>query len=76
MSPADGQDRVEVYAVVRVDHFLGPSASLQDRVTVKEVLPDLEEAKAEVDRLNALATERDYEYFWQYSRFYPSGRRS
>lgn len=62
------------YAVVRLDHYLGPETLLQDRVTVKEVLPSLEEAEREVARLNALAGDRDRIYFWQYTRYFPAGK--
>jgi hypothetical protein len=63
--------KVHLYAVVRHDAgFTDPHLTF----TVKEVLPTLDEAKAEVDRLNRGAP-RGVTYFWQTTRFYPSGRR-
>lgn len=74
MSVESGSERVAVYAIVRLDDYLGPETSLQGRVTVKEILPSLEEAEREVARLNALAEGREVSYFWQYTRFFPEGR--
>jgi hypothetical protein len=42
---------------------------------VKEVLPTLEEAEAEVQRLSALRTEPDnIRYVVRATRYYPAGR--
>lgn len=65
------QEKVQVYAVIRVDRH---TSNIEDAVTVKEVLPSLEEAKLEVDRLNQLSVDRDCYYFWQTTRYFPSGR--
>jgi hypothetical protein len=61
------------YAVVRVDSFQFSNALPEDRsdfVYVKEVWWSLEEAEAEVDRLNSLADEKDggSRYQWQHVR--------
>jgi hypothetical protein len=39
-----------------------------DRVTVKEIWWTVDEAEAEVDRLNALADDEESLYFWQHTR--------
>lgn len=70
----EASQRVGVYAVVRLDNYLGPETPLQGRVTVKEILSTLEEAEREVARLNVLASNRDVTYFWQYTRYFPAGR--
>jgi len=68
------QDRVEAYAVVRMDDFLGPDTPLERKFSVKEILPTLESAKAEVERLNGLQQGDGQRYFWQTTRlvgFFP-----
>jgi hypothetical protein len=69
----------QLYAVVRVDHPKGDSLSrvLDDPgtcITVKEVLPTLEDAEREVQRLNALNAEKGCTYLWQVTRFFREGR--
>ncbi len=67
--------RVQVYAVVRLDRFLGVDASLESRVTVKEVLPTLEDAEREVRRLNDAADDDGILYTIQATRYFPEGRK-
>ena len=55
-----------MYAIVRVDEFQGSEVLLKDKITVKCVVIDLEEAKREVERLNKL-NPHSY-YFWQYTQ--------
>jgi hypothetical protein len=63
--------KVHLFAVVRYDaEFSHPGGAF----TVKEVLPTLDEARTEVERLNDAARGRAV-YFWQTTRFYPKGRR-
>ncbi len=57
-----------VYAIIRIDEFHGETASWPNRVTVKEILWDEEEAKKEVDRLNRLNAQKDCQYFFQMTR--------
>jgi hypothetical protein len=64
---------VEVYAVVRYDHYLGDDAASEAKVAVKEILPTRDEAEREVERLNNLEAGRGSTYFWQYTRYYPQG---
>ena len=55
------------YAVLRFDDFqLGDAGDWSEHVTAKEVWWTLEEAEAEVARLNAIADE--YRYRWQLVR--------
>ncbi len=62
--------KTQVYAVVRYE----PSARTpQGAVTVKEILPTIEEAEVEVARLQQLAR-GDAIYFWQTTRLYAGGR--
>lgn len=60
------------YAVVRLDYFLIEGAidatSLENAVTVKEVLLDQGRAEAEVERLNKLNADKQCRYFCQYTR--------
>jgi hypothetical protein len=60
------QPRVEVYAVVRLDHYL-PVATLEERITIKEIVPTLERAESEVARLTALVSDGGSTYFSQYT---------
>lgn len=65
-------ERIPVYAVIR---YTRSAEALDFRVTVKEVLPTLEEAEAEVARLNELvADDAEVTYFAQPTRFFPEGR--
>jgi len=64
------ESRVHLYAVIRFDAGMD---SVENGVTVKEVLPTLDEAKDEVARLNAAAPAGTL-YFWQTTRYYPEGR--
>ncbi len=64
--------KVEAFAVVRIDDYEG--VSLQQRITIKEILPTIEEAVAEVARLNALPSRGNPEYFVAGSKWLPDGR--
>jgi hypothetical protein len=68
-------DPTPVYAVVRLDRFLGPGAPPEETLTVKEILPTLEEAKKEVVRLNGLSKDDGVVYFVQATRWFPTGRK-
>ncbi len=64
-----------VYVVLRDDGFLAGTGP-ERKVTVKEILPTLAEAKAEVKRLNALQAPGDnIRYWWQTTRWLPRGHR-
>jgi hypothetical protein len=43
-------------------------------VTVKELLPTLEDAEQEVERLNTLNADKGCVYFAQMTRFFADGR--
>lgn len=62
--------KVQVYAVVRVDQ----SYPGDDAITIKEVLPTIEQAVHEVDRLNRENSNKGARYFWQATRYFPDGR--
>lgn len=62
--------KVAVYAVVRIDG----SQSGEDAITIKEVLPTMEQAIEEVERLNKLNDSKGARYFWQATRYFPNGR--
>ena len=82
------QPCVQVYAIVRVDADSalqpgsdGPGIGAERLrgvelrgITVTSVVPTLEEAAAEVDRLNALNADKGATYFWMATRYYPDGR--
>lgn len=63
-----------VYAVIRLDYDLfdlttGESSdSLPAGITLKEIVPTLETAEAEVRRRNELNAERGCNYYWQHTR--------
>jgi hypothetical protein len=65
--------KIQVYAIVRLDLFID---NQEHAVTVKEVVPTLDEAEAEVKRLNLLNSDKDCRYFWQATRYFPDGRAS
>lgn len=67
------RNRIQAYAIIRVDGFLGPAVECHDRVTVKEVVWEQEFAEAEVARLNALNERKGQLYFWQTTRVAPFG---
>lgn len=64
----------EVFAVVRLDSGPNVDARALDRFSVKAVFPTMEEALAEVDRLNRLSRDKGSTYSWRATRFYPQGR--
>jgi hypothetical protein len=66
------REAIHVYAVVRVDDF---NAEFGDStISIKEILPTLEEAIREVERLNKLNADKECHYFWQLTRYFPQGR--
>ena len=65
-------EKINLYVVIRVDEF--ESASGDELITIKEILPTLEEAVAEVERLNKLQEGKRCHYFWRLGRYFPQGR--
>jgi hypothetical protein len=57
-----------VYAVVRIDSFLGPETPLENKIAIKEILWTEEAARREVDRLNQLNEGKGCHDFWQTTR--------
>jgi hypothetical protein len=64
--------RVVVYAVIRLELDV---ANPDLAVAIKEVLPTVQEAEAEVQRLNLLNADKNCRYVWRATRFFPDGRR-
>ena len=58
----------EIYAIIRVDDFHTPETPLQDKITVKCIVYDLDKAKQLVENLNKMNPHAHY--FWQYTREY------
>jgi len=72
----DGKDsvrdmKVQVYAVIRVD---SNRSLVEDAIAVKEILPTVEDAEHEVERLTKLNQDKGARYFWQATRYFPAGR--
>ena len=65
-------DKISLYVVIRVDEF--DSASGDELISIKEILPTIEEAIAEVERLNRLQAGKRCHYFWRLGRYFPQGR--
>jgi hypothetical protein len=65
-------EKISLYTVIRVDEF--ERVSDDERITIKEILPTLEEAVEEVERLNKLQKGKRCHYFWRLGRYYPQGR--
>jgi hypothetical protein len=67
-----------IYVVCRVDSYMVEAittgADVERFVKLKEALPSMEAAEAEVTRLNQLNGDKDCSYFWQSVRYYPDGR--
>lgn len=68
-----------LFAVLRLDRpFDGDLRRVFDEprnhITVKEVLPTLEEAEQEVKRLNMLNADKGCVYFASLARYFPDGR--
>ena len=57
--------KTQVYAIVRLDDSM---ISLEDGISVKEVVWSLEEAEAEVARLNQLNGSKGSKYFFRTTR--------
>jgi len=64
--------KIPVYAVVRLELDV---ATPDLAVAIKEVVPTLEEAEAEVQRLNDLNADKNCRYIWRATRYFPNGRR-
>jgi len=44
-------------------------------IATNEVVPTVQEAEAEVQRLNLLNADRNCRYVWRATRYFPDGRR-
>jgi hypothetical protein len=63
-------EKQEVYAVVRIDQ----RDSIEDAIAVTAILPTMEEAVSEVERLNGLNKGKGAHYFWRATRYFPKGK--
>jgi len=62
------------YAVLRFDDYLGDvEQRFEDRVTVVKVVLSVEEAEAEITRLNGLNASQGSRYVWQTTRLATEG---
>jgi len=62
--------KIPVYAIVRLDlDVVAPDLA----VAIKEVVPTLQDAEAEVQRLNLLNSDKHCRYFWRATRYFPDG---
>ncbi len=68
--PRAQREITQVFAVIRIDR----DRLTEDALTIKEILPTAEQAREEVERLNALNKRRGARYFWQATRYFPNGR--
>lgn len=59
--------------MIRIDHFLGIDAPVENKVTVKEIVRDRQTAEAEVARLSALNSHKDCRYVCQMTRLFAPG---
>lgn len=73
MSQNSKPPRIPVYAIVRLDKYFDDP---QEGVAVQAILPTIEEARAEVERLNGMRDPSRVVYFLRVTRFYPKGRRT
>ena len=62
--------KVPVYAVVRIED----GESIEVAITVVEILPTMDQAIQETERLNKLNNDKGARYFWQATRYFPDGR--
>lgn len=67
--------KYEAYAVIRYDRYAEQNThELQHLIHIVAVVPNLEEAQAEVDRLTLLNAGKGTEYLWVYAPYFPDGR--
>lgn len=57
-----------VYAIIRVDLFLGDTVSPERKIAVKKIVMDVAIAEAEVKRLQDLQKDEGVVYFMQVTR--------
>jgi len=68
--------KIPIWVVVRVDGLIDrhDPQTLRNRITVVEAFPTVDEAEAEVTRLNEVNADKGCVYFWAPTRFFPEGR--
>ncbi len=70
MKRTQRKQKVAVFAVIRIDR----DQWTDDAITIKEILPTMDQAAEEVERLNRLNETKGARYFWQATRYFPEGR--
>ena len=65
------RESVPAFAIVRHDRW---TEDIALAVRVIAVVPTVDEAIAEVERLSSLNADKDCLYFWTGTHWYPSGR--
>lgn len=65
--------KLAVYAILRIELGL---VDPEQAVAVKEIVPTLEDAEVEVDRLNQVNANKRCKYVLRATRFFPSGRQA
>jgi len=63
------QRYLQVFAIIRLDEGWRQCYSPTMGITVKAIVPDMEQAAAEVERLAGLNRDKQCEYFWQATRW-------
>ena len=63
--------KIQVYAVIRIEAEL---TDPEQAVSVTEILPTIEQAEAEVARLNRVNAAKGCRYVWQATRYFTGGR--
>lgn len=56
------------FAILRYDGFHDSKVPIENRVTVTRIVQDETTARAEVQRLNDLNSDKGCKYFWQATR--------
>ena len=68
------KEREDVYVILRADVFHRANMSLDQLITVKEVVRSADIAEREVERLNGLHPDGEVRYWSAHSRLFPAGR--
>jgi hypothetical protein len=65
------KEKEHVLVVVRIDKFHDPSTPVENTISVTKVFWTVEEAEAEVKRMNDLNGSKGCLYFWRTGRLQP-----
>ncbi len=70
MQRTQRKQKIQVFAVIRIDR----DQWTDDAITITEIVPTIDQAVKEVERLNRLNKSKGARYFWQATRYFPEGR--